>query len=346
MKRLFACLVFGLVGCGNTEGPPLTIGLLTPSDDAARAAAQENGIKLALDELKVKADPALLNRPLQLRTVSAKSPDEYESQAVRLTSLSRTFALMGGTNLEETERLDHLRLPLLSFSPRRSSSLSDNAVTMGIDAEDRADAAVAWVKSLNASNATWIRSPKSQADEAALQKAWKNQFPDGKSLKLANEGEKVDTEVVFVTAAANKDALGERVKHIVYLGSESEAPNIALLASETRQVHWVTAFAVDPQTKTTGEFAEKYEKQFSLKPTSDAVLAYDGFKMTLQMMRNLRGAHGEKLGTDLEKTKYDGVTGPVRLEKGRLRRTLFVVHAVADGAQAIDFRWTPPEPKK
>jgi len=347
MKRLFACLALSLAGCNNLEGPPLTIGHLVPADDPARAAAQVNGLKMALDELGAKADPALQNRPLAIRMISVKSPDEYESQAVRLSSLGKAFALIGGTNLEETERLDHLRMPLLSFASRRSSVLSENTVTMGSDAEDRAEAAVAWLQSLGVKQATLVKSENGQADAAAFQKAWKAHMTGaGSSLKEVNDGEKAVGEVLIFTESPGKGTIDGQAKHVLLLGPDIEAERAAGLKPNSPQIHWIAPFAIDPQVKTTGEFAEKYQKQFQQAPTTDAVLAYDGLKMMLQAMRNLRGSTGDKLAKELDAVKYEGVTGPVRIEKGRLRRPLFVVHAASEGTSPTVFRWSPPAAKK
>ncbi|MBX9677715.1 MAG: ABC transporter substrate-binding protein [Gemmataceae bacterium] len=352
MKRLIACLAFLFLGCTNSEGPPLTIGLISPGDDPQRAEAQKQGLELVVKYLGDKADTTLQHRPLVIRFISANSPDEYESQGVRLTSLSRSFALFGGTNVDETERLDHLRVPLFSFAPRRTTSLSESTFTLGLDPEDQAAAIVAWLKSKDVREATMVKPQRSTSDPwaTAFPPAWKAQWGEAKTaLTIVSDEDKLDAETLIIASAVDDDSplskqIGERAKRIVFLGPEAGAKRMAWLRRENREVYWTTAFAIDPQTKTTAEFADKHQRAFGKPPQSDAVLAYDGLKMLLQSMRTTRMASGDRLLKDLETATYNGVTGPVHIEKGRMHRPVFVVHATGE-PPAFDYRWTPEPPK-
>lgn len=353
MKRLFACLACLVLGCTNAEGPPLTIGHIAPGDDPQRAEAQKQGLELVVKDLGDKADPALQHRPLVIRFISANSPDEYESQGVRLTSLSRSFALFGGTNLEETERLDHLRVPLFSFAPRRTTSISESTFTMGLDPEDQAAAIVAWMKSKDLREATMVKSRQSGSDPwaAAFPQAWKAQWGEVKaSLSIVSDEHKLDAETLILAGALDDESplfkqIGEKTKRIIFVGGEAGAERVASLRRENRDVYWTTAFAIDPATKTTGEFADKYQRAFGKPPQSDAVLAYDGLRMLLQSMRTTRLASGDRLLKDLEAATYNGVTGPVHIEKGRMHRPVFVVHATGE-TPTFDYRWMPEPTKK
>jgi hypothetical protein len=348
MNRLIVCLACLVVGCTNAEGPPLVIGHVAPADHPARAEAQKQGLELAVKELGSKADAALQNRPVLVRFASASSPEEYESQAVRLTSLGRAFALFGGTSVEEMERLDHVRVPLFSFSSRRSPSLSENAIALSSDPEDQAAAVVTWLKSQGISQATLVKARDGKSEPWATQfsRAWKSLWAEGKNaLSIADDQAKLDAETLILGPLPSDSPawkqIGNGTKRVVLLGAESDAMAAAsTLRGTSRQVYWITAFAIDPETKTTGDFAEKYQRAFGKPPASDAVLAYDGLRMLLESLRTTRSAMGDRLTKDLETSTFDGVTGPVRIEKGRMRRPVFVVHAADEGA-SFDYRWVP-----
>ncbi|MFO0863367.1 MAG: hypothetical protein U0744_01675 [Gemmataceae bacterium] len=347
MKRLIVCLAWFAFGCTNAEGPPLVIGHVAPADDSVRAEAQKRGLELVVNDLGDKPDPALQSRPLVIRFASASSPEDYESHAVRLTALGRASALFGGTNLDETERLDRMRVPLFSFSSRHASSLSENTIVMGLDAEDESAAVVAWLKSKDISNATLVkaRDGKSEPWATLLPQAWNKQWGNKAALAFADDHAMLDAETLIFAGPLTVDSpgwkqIGDRTKRIIVLGSETDAAALAKFRGPHRNVHWTTPFVLDPETKTTGDFLEKHQRAFGSVPSSDAVLAYDGLRFLLQSMRTTRVAQGGRLLKDLETAAFVGVTGPNRIENGRMRRRIYVVHAV-DESSALDFRWLP-----
>lgn len=346
--RLLAIL---LAGC-SAEGSAIQIGLVSAAVPQA-GDAPLNGMRLALDAPPKKGEASMPRRIL-LRHAVAKNAEECEAQGVRLAGLGRAAVLFGGTNGEETERLDRLQVPLFSFSARDALQRSDRCVTLGLDPEDQAAAAVVWLRTVGATSTTLVRRRDGAADAWALpfQNAWTEAAKETKAeLHLAEPTDLIASETIVFAGTADDLAtfvaagLDDKTKRIVYLGREPTAAQIAAARTPRRSLNWTVSFALDPEVPSTKEFADQYRTRFGEAPTADAVLAYDSLLWLLQAARSTRSASAERWLEEMKTQTFDGTTGPMRIEKGRMRRPAFVVRASEDGTPLPQYRWLPP-PKK
>ena len=105
------------------------------ADQAGQHA--EFGIRLALHELTKSGALAdtFGNKKSQVNhTITEGEIDSFESQAVRLQSVNRAVALLGGTSPKEVLALDHVKAPILSFQGQPVVGASSNVFYLGLSA--------------------------------------------------------------------------------------------------------------------------------------------------------------------------------------------------------------------
>src|SRR5439155_25720668 len=123
----------GAAGCftGSTP-PPIEIGHVS---DKTRGDQAELGLRLALSELS-KDDSlpqAFGGRKIQIRHTDTQGKlDAFESQAVRLETVSRCTALFGGLSTAETAALANAKIPLLTFHGQPAASPRNHVFHFGM----------------------------------------------------------------------------------------------------------------------------------------------------------------------------------------------------------------------
>jgi branched-chain amino acid transport system substrate-binding protein len=109
LNVLVAALLALAVGCSR-QGTPETLWLghispLTGTDKPMGDRARQ-GISIAVDELNSKAEELILGRKVVVRHADAHSDSRAaEAEAVRLASVNRVVALLGGTDAVQAEQL-------------------------------------------------------------------------------------------------------------------------------------------------------------------------------------------------------------------------------------------------
>src|SRR5689334_11742748 len=95
-----------MLGCGRSSTPtPIVVGHVADLSGPGRKAGEQasRGIRLALED--INKDATL--RPIVVRHVDTQGKIEaFESQSVRLATMNRIAALLGGTTAEEVVRMD------------------------------------------------------------------------------------------------------------------------------------------------------------------------------------------------------------------------------------------------
>jgi branched-chain amino acid transport system substrate-binding protein len=118
--RIWLLFLLGLSGCSFGAAPAtIDIGHVSDKSRLDKAGEQaERGMRLALIELN-KDDAltqAFAGRKVQIRHTDTRGQLEaFESEAVRLDSINRCVALLGGLSSAETTALQNAKVPLLTF---------------------------------------------------------------------------------------------------------------------------------------------------------------------------------------------------------------------------------------
>jgi ABC-type branched-subunit amino acid transport system substrate-binding protein len=118
-------LVLGFVlfgaGCGGSSPPlPIHVGHVATSSGHNKASGDREvrAIRLAVQEQN-KAAAENKARPILVRHTDTKGDlDAFEAEAVRLVTLSRAVALLGGDSADEVARLDKAQAPIVTFGPK------------------------------------------------------------------------------------------------------------------------------------------------------------------------------------------------------------------------------------
>jgi ABC-type branched-subunit amino acid transport system substrate-binding protein len=94
----------------------------------------ELGIRLALAELsKDNALSDALGRPVQVRHTDTRgNTDAFESQAVRLDSVNRAIALIGGQSGPEVAALDQVKIPILTLHGHAMAGAGKHVFYLGM----------------------------------------------------------------------------------------------------------------------------------------------------------------------------------------------------------------------
>jgi branched-chain amino acid transport system substrate-binding protein len=352
--------VLAFTGCNLGAGPaPIVIGHVSDRSRVDKAGEQaELGIRLGLH--KLSKDDAYLSafggRKIEVHhTDAAGDIDKFESQAVRLDTVNRCVALLGGLSSAEVYALNSSKSPVLTFHGQPVSGAGNQVFYVGMSpARQGAVLAKVLADDTNATRITFLVDAKSSEGSAAiesLQKTLREARSDAKlpaanfsSLNL-NEGTweeliermRSQTPNVVVFAGSVRDFNGwynrlhkdfpdEDLK-IVYAGADGDHRNFRL-DNDKAQVLLATTYFADPSSEGVAAFAREFREAFQTEPDVHAALAYDGFRLLVEAMkRTPANLAPDRLRDELSQTKaFAGVTGPLTMTPERtLQRRLYVV---------------------
>ena len=132
LRHCFFLLAVLLTGCGRSgQGEPIFIGHLAPlqSADKTRFEHARQGMSLAIEELNQQPSPALARKFEVLHVNADEDLDQLQASAVRLLTVNRVIALIGGSNAAQIERLTRAaqpyEAPLITGALTSPSSASD-----------------------------------------------------------------------------------------------------------------------------------------------------------------------------------------------------------------------------
>ena len=362
LTAIALCLCTAFAGCNtNPTPPPIVIGHVSDKSRIDKAGDEaEWGIRLALQELD-KGDAlteAFHGRSVQVRHTNAYGNlDAYEAEAVRLDTLNRCAAIMGGYSAKEVAALDHVKVPILTFHGQPVVGGSNDLFYLGMSPVRQGEI-LAKVIGGNAKAKRVVilldeRRPESAALADAFQQAFaetrKDQKADADSVltlrfgKDAKWSELIDRArdrelqaVVFAGAVQDFNAYQKEFRReyaltqpeLVYAGDDCD-PRLADLASGAKgPILLATAYYADPKSEKIAGFRKSFQDAFQTEPDVNAALAYDGFRILIEAMKKTSAQlTPEKLREELLKIKdFEGLTGPISILPDRqAQRTLYVV---------------------
>jgi branched-chain amino acid transport system substrate-binding protein len=353
-------MLFGLVGCNTgATPPPIVIGHVTDKSRLDKAGDEaEQGLRLALHDLQ---DEALIQtfggrKIVVHHTDAAGDLDKIESQAVRLDTVNRCFALFGGFSAAETYALNHAKAPVLTFYGQPVTGAGNQVFYLGMSPV-RQGAALAKVlaedaKGLRITILLDERKPEAivltESFQKTLDEARKEAktaaanvttlsvgaIPTWKEVIERMISQKPDA-VVFTSSVQDfnnwltllRKDFPDTQPQIVYAGEDGDHARFDRDSDKT-SVLLASAFFADPASEKITAFAKLFRESFQTEPDVHAALAYDGLRMLVEAMKRTTAAlTPEKVRDELAKTKdFDGLTGPLTITPDRqVQRPLFVL---------------------
>ncbi len=360
--RFFALLTLlpAFLGCTNATPPPIEIGHVSDKTRLDKAGDQaEFGMRLALHELQ--NDDALAQtfggRKLQIRHTDTRGKlDAFEAQAVRLDSVNRCVALLGGLANAETAALSNAKVPLLTFHGQPSSNAGNHVIYLGMSpsrqgaalakvvAEDAMTSRIVILIDERGVEATVLSESFRKALEAARHDAKADPVAvqvlrfakDAKWNELIERMNSLELQVAVFAGSVHdfnawrkvlrREFVGEQ-PHLLYAGSDGDHRLFDLEGDATTPVELATSFYADPKSDKIAAFTKAFREAFQTEPDVHAALAYDGTRMLVEAMKQKpKELTPEKLREELLKTTIDGLTGPLTITTDReVTRPLFVV---------------------
>ena len=357
MRKLLLPLLLLLAGCTNSAGPPvLVVGHV--SDQARRDKAgdqAERGIRLALHELD-KEDAlmtALGGRKVRVHHTNARGElDAFTSEAVRLESINRAVALMGGNAAKEVTALDQVKIPVLTFHGHPVAGAGKNVFYLGM-MPARQGTLLARAAAENEKMKRVVmfideRLPEATVIAESFTTAWNSVRKEGTPTQVRFGKDAKWTELIDGLKMLPPDALlfagqaedfnawhkalrSEKVLHvpILFAGPDGSERGFDVTLAEKQAILLVTALHPDPAFDKTAAFRKAYRDANQNDADVHAALAYDGFRILAEAMKNTQSQPftTERLREKLLEIKdFSGVTGPLTVTADRqVQRPLHVV---------------------
>jgi ABC-type branched-subunit amino acid transport system substrate-binding protein len=132
LAHLLPCLAaLALAGCGGRTVPLVAVvgnvGTLSGADkDGGEQAAR--GIRLAVRQVNGQGGQTFT----VIHTDARGQLEAFEAEAVRLVTVNRVSALIGGTTADEVERLDRARAVVVGLTGARTRAMSDFVFLTGL----------------------------------------------------------------------------------------------------------------------------------------------------------------------------------------------------------------------
>jgi branched-chain amino acid transport system substrate-binding protein len=364
---LFLALL-GLSGCGlRTADDSVVIAQLLPltGSDKVEGERARNGARLAID-LAAKNDRRVFGKKVVVHHIDNRNDEELaQAEAVRLITLNKAAALLGGPNDPASTQLARTAQPYavpvlltadlpelppgeavfcLNAAPATrgealarfaARELGCHRVIAVVDAEHAAGVALA-----GGFVGEWRKGHREDKKAAVEEWPYPEELGGGEwTGRLAA----AKPDAVLLATTPDK-ALQMRarltlpgLKSALLYGGEDRGPEPFQEAAGDSPVLFVaTAYSSREKTGPEGEtFAREYEEKFRERPDLAAALAYDGVRLLIDALDRAKAITPAPLTAELLAVRdFPGVTGPVSLGERRAKRRIFVV-SVKGGEQKV-----------
>jgi branched-chain amino acid transport system substrate-binding protein len=369
-------------GCApNTTPTPIYVGHVSDKTRLDKAGDQaELGIRLALHELlkDVAVAEALKPRTIHVRHTDTRGVlDAFESEAVRLDSINRTIAILGGMSGPEVSALDHVKTPILTFHGHPVSGASKHVFYLGMQPQQQGNA-LAKVLAENAKIQRVAilldeRRPESAVSADAFQRtltteraAGKRDAPNvltlrfGKDVKWPEQTASIAAHsphaIYFAGGVqdfndwmknSRKDGLGQDVP-ILFAGDDGGQRVFHFPAETKTPILFASAFSTDQATDKMAAFVKAFREAFQTEADVNAALAYDGMRMITAAIQHAQPTQPlpERVQEELLKIKdFPGLAGPLTITSDRqVERPIFVLRS--ENGVVTTLKKLPPAAEK
>jgi branched-chain amino acid transport system substrate-binding protein len=366
--------LLGLSGCGiRPVDDSVVVAQMLPltGPDKVEGERARNGARLAID-LATKRDQRVFGKKVVVHHIDNRGDEELaQAEAVRLITLNKAVALLGGPNGVANTQLartaqpyavpvlltaDLAELPpgeavfCLNAAPTtRGESLARFAarelgchrVIAVVDAEHTPGVALAagfvgeWRKGHREDKKSTVE--EWPYPEESVGGEWTGRLAAAKpdAVLLATTAEKAVQMRARLTPPGFKAAF-------LYGGEDRGTEPFQEAAADSPALYLATAYCSREKFGPDGEaFAREYEDKFRERPDLAAALAYDGVRLLIDALERAKVSTPGPLTAELLAVRdFPGVTGPIGLGERRAKRKLFVV-SVKGGEQKVERTFGP-----
>jgi branched-chain amino acid transport system substrate-binding protein len=293
-------------------------------------------------------------------------PELVQAEAVRLVTLNRCLALLGGPDAAANERLARLAptygTPVILPADLVELPAGESVFCFNAAPATRGEVLGRFAaRDLHCRRIVALADAESSAGAAmiaAFAKSWRQEYHEDESatvkeLSCAKEAEwpnlterlmeaKPDAVLVSVGLETfprlRSRLLAAGLKAPMFYAGEDHGVNPLLSAGkEGAPLYLATAFALRGELGSDGTaFVREYEESFGNPPDLAAALAYDGVRVVIDALTRAQVVQPTRLTAELvTETEFPGVTGPVSLTDRRAKRKLYVVAIQAGEAKVV-----------
>ena len=353
-----------LCGCGpKGEEEPVWVGCVAAfgGGDASAGVHLRRGVELAAQG--AAAERVEGRRPAVVAADDGGSGETAGAEAVRLLTVNRVAALIGGTDAGRALRLARAAqpygAPVVLPCEVAGPLPGDAAFTLGVRPGWRGQALARYAADALKAKRAFVLTDERDAVAVEVATGFVREWPRGEGAAVEEAAYRDDADleartaraagvkpdvVLVATAAADFAKARSRLETggphapLLYGGEDVAAASLG-----GGDVVTATVFARDEQTAKGQEFAGAYEKRFHEAPDLPACQGYDAARLLFDAMARAKTAASDRVRGQLAATvDFESATGPLRMKDGRARRPLFVV-ALHDGGVKV-VQKVEPEP--
>jgi branched-chain amino acid transport system substrate-binding protein len=346
---LLSLLLVPFVGCNRRgQEEPLVAGHVAPLSGLSRTVGehQKQGMRLALKEVNEKG---IAGHPLAvIHADSEGRPEQAHNEAVRLITVNRVIALLGGRP-ESVAKLavavQPYPVPLLTTSSLQSPAARDGIFSLDVTPEFRGETLARFADEELKADRAVVLLDESRPASAAAAYAFERKFragdrntvtahpfdPRAPRKKLAHQVG--DAEVLVFAGTARdftdvRSTLREDKKSpkIIFAGSPNQWARVVTDPEASAGVYAATVYAPKHFTEEGKNFITEYRKAQNEKPDQYAYEGYELAKVLAEGLRGTGGVGGSRLREELGREHdFQGLTGKFTFKNGHAVRPLYVV---------------------
>jgi branched-chain amino acid transport system substrate-binding protein len=357
-QMVLPCIAFLIIsGCRNrTEPEPIWIGHLAPLSGSQKrfSAHARQAIVLAVEEANREENRILGRRIAVLHVDSLGDLDALQPEVVRLITVNRVVALLGGTSTVEVERLGHAAqpydVPLVTAAALPLELFADNvfSINASLAFEGRVLARFA-TKEWKAERVAVLADGR-QREKMALAEAFDLEYSSGgghalrqwiyrseAELAKAIEGcRELKLQVIlYAGAAVDLEKVRALLQHagltmpLLFGAAGDHLEELELDLKSLNGIYLATPYALEAGISELKKFANEYQERFHELPGTNALLSYDGVRIIFQALRRANSTSAVRVRDELAKpasADFESLTGPLTFDKNHAaRRPLFMV---------------------
>jgi branched-chain amino acid transport system substrate-binding protein len=351
----FVLLLTCVAGCNRTGvGEPIYIGHLAPlqSTDKARFEHTRQGMSLAIEELNKQRGPG--QRKLVVLHVHADEDlEQLQASAVRLLTVNRAAALIGGEGAAQVEKLTRAAqpydTPLITPIMTGASLATETLYSLEPSPARAAKGIARWLAetikkdglALVADSKSMIATDLGTALRAEFEKTGGKTLTEvqlGTNPKAAEAAESIRRSKagawLYVGKPADwlavRQALRAAKLNLPCLVLDGAGPLDAAEFDAEAPQYQLTTFFAGGEDKAASEFQAAYAKRFHTDPDLFAAQGYDAVKLVGDALANGKAGGGGRLLVDLAafgKKPFSSCTGPLTFDppSHSASRVLFLI---------------------
>jgi branched-chain amino acid transport system substrate-binding protein len=340
-------------GCGSKAPPePILVGHVVSLSGPDRVAGEHarQGVQLALDD--PRDERRIGGRRVAVLHADDRSEDELvAAEAVRLLSVNKVVALIGGTRPGSAERLirgsQEYGVPIVLPTEAPGTLRSDMAFSLAVDPARRGRLLARHLSKQPEARVlvfTDERDPVAVAlVRAFVQEASRNKAPQVQERSLGADAA-ADRQAVadwkpdallLACPPRSFGAVRERLNYqgVVAYGGADASANVV---RGSGPVLLASVYAVGGLSERGRDFAHRYEERFHEPPDLDAAQAYDSAGLLLDALQQTQSAAGPALRDHLARVaRFETVTGPLTFKDHLPLRKIFLLAVDATGGEKV-----------